>query len=353
MKSSISSPIAILGLLLCIPSYAQQGPDEKVVVTAEVNDQLVTYPAAFFDRYQPDTALDMVEQIPGFLIDNGMNIRGFAESLGNILINDKYPSAKQVSPSSIISRIPAGQVERIELIRGQVRGIDLQGQAVLANIILREHVPASVQWEYSLQRGSTSHLRSQLNTSYTDRWREVDYSLGLEVWRNTSGEEGPERVFDGDGVLIEERVDDLVEDGINLRGVFLNASTWLGDTFIQTNNKIGHVQGTEDLISIRTPTVPGSVTEEQRIKFKEFAPNYELGLDAERQMNDDLTAKGILLFIRDRSEFKTRQTNIDLPDTQTLFRESTSNRVEKEGIARLEFDWSGFDNHNVQLNIEG
>ena len=353
-------PIAIICLLLCTQSYAQQNSDESaigendnVVGASQGSEQLVSYPAEFFARYQPATALDMVEQIPGFLIDNGLSIRGFAESVGNILINDKYPSAKQVSPSSIISRIPATQVEKIELIRGQIRGIDLQGQAVLANIILRADVPASIQWEYGLQRGSTSHLRHLVNASFTDRWRDIDYSLGIEGWRNTSGEEGPERVFDGSGNLVEERVDDLIEDGLNLRGIFLNASTWLGETFIQTNTKIGRVRGPEHLTSTRTPIAPGSVTEQQRFKFSEFAPSFEQGIDAERRINNDLVAKGILLFTRKRSQFKTRQTNVELPDTRTLFRESLSNRIEREGIARLELDWSGIEDHVLQFNMEG
>lgn len=326
---------------------------DTVAGVSRASEQLVSYPAAFFSRYQPATALDMVKQIPGFLVDDGATIRGFAESVGNILINDKYPSAKQVSPSSILSRIPASQVEKIELIQGQVRGIDLQGQTVLANIVLREDVAASIQWEYSLQYSSTSYLRSQLNASYSDRYKNIDYSLGIEAWRNTSGEEGPELVFDGAGDLVEERVDDLIEDGLNLRGIFLNASTWLGETFIQTNTKIGRVRGAEHLTSTRTPTAPGSVTEEQRIKYSEFHPSIEQSIDAERRLNEDLTAKAIVLFTRDNTQFITRQTNLELPNTTTLFRRSDSKIIEKEGIARLELDWSGLPNHVLQFNMEG
>jgi hypothetical protein len=348
-----------MGLLFCTQSYAQKNPDESdtgennSINAYRENAQLVSYPAAFFARYQPATALDMVKQIPGFLVDNGETIRGFAESVGNILINDKYPSAKQVSPSSILSRIPASQVEKIELIQGQVRGINLKGQTVLANIVLLADMPASIQWEYSLQHSLTSHLRNLLNASYTDRFGNIDYSLGIEVWRNTSGEEGPELVFDGSGNLVEERLDDLIEDGLNLRGIFLNASTWLGETFIQTNTKIGRVRGDEQLISIRTPTAPGSITEEHRIKYNEFNPSFEQSIDAERRVRVDLTAKAIMIFTHDKTEFITRQTNIELPDNQTLFRQSDSNIIEKEGIARLELDWSAIENHVLQLNMEG
>jgi len=347
----------LIGLLICAQSYAQQRPDGSGATggneTGAGGSQLVSYPAEFFARYQPATALDMVVQIPGFLINDGLSIRGFAESVGNILINDKYPSAKQVSPSSILSRIPASQVEKIELIQGQIRGIDLQGQTVLANVILRADAPASVQWEYNLQYSTTSTLRSQVNASLRDRWNNIDYSLGIRAWRNTSGEEGPEWVFDGEGKLIEERYDDLLETGLNLGGIFLNASTWLGDTFLQTNTKIGRVQGPERLVSIRMPASPGSATERQDFKLSEYYPSIEQGIDAERRFNDDLVAKAILLFTRDNVQLITRQTNIDLPDTRTLYRESFSKRIEKEGIARLELDWSGISDHVVQLNMEG
>jgi len=348
-------PILFIGVLLCPPSYAQQNPEGSNAVPGAppASEQLVSYPAEFFARYQPATALDMVEQIPGFQIDDGLTIRGFAESVGNILINDKYPSAKQVSPSSILSRIPASQVEKIELIQGQIRGIDLQGQTVLVNVILRADVPASVQWEYSLQHSSTSLLRSLINASLTDRWKDIDYSLGIEAWRNTSGEEGPERVFDDEGKLVEVRDDDLLETGLNLRGIFLNASTWLGNTFVQSNTKIGRVKGHEELISIRQPVASGSVTEQQTFKFSELHPSIEQGIDAERSLGNDLVAKGILLFTRDNSQLITRQTNVRLPASRSLYRESHTKTIENEGIARLELDWSGLANHVLQLNMEG
>ena len=70
----------------------------------------------------------MVDQVPGFQLDDGTDQRGFGAAIGNVLINDRYPSAKQDTPTQILQRIPASQVQRIELIRGQVREIDLLGQ---------------------------------------------------------------------------------------------------------------------------------------------------------------------------------------------------------------------------------
>src|SRR6185437_16853817 len=91
---------------------------------AAESDAISTYPAAFFADARPATANDMIGRVPGFNLDNGSGTRGFAGSGGNVLINGVRPAAKNDSLSSILSRIPAGTVDRIELIRGGAPGID-------------------------------------------------------------------------------------------------------------------------------------------------------------------------------------------------------------------------------------
>jgi len=94
------------------------------------------YPASFFADARPATAYDMISRLPGFSLDNGLSsARGFAGTAGNILIDGARPTAKNDDPSTILGRIPAANVERIELIRGGAPGIDMQGQSVVANII--------------------------------------------------------------------------------------------------------------------------------------------------------------------------------------------------------------------------
>jgi hypothetical protein len=104
----------------------------------EVRREGVTvYRPDFFAAARPQTALDMVARIPGFQIDSGNNVRGFAGTAGNLLIDGKRPASKSDSVDSVVSRIPAAQVDRIEVIRGGAPGIDMQGQSVVANIIVR------------------------------------------------------------------------------------------------------------------------------------------------------------------------------------------------------------------------
>lgn len=97
-----------------------------------------SYPAAFFAGVQPSSAFDMLSLLPGYdFSESDADVRGFAGAMGNVLIDGSRPAGKQESLESTLRRIPAGAVERIELIRAGAPGIDMQGQTVLANIVRR------------------------------------------------------------------------------------------------------------------------------------------------------------------------------------------------------------------------
>ena len=110
---------------------------------AMAQDQGVTpYPAAFFASSHPATARDMITRLPGFVFDQGNDTRGYAGSGGNVLVDGARPTAKTDDLETILSRIPADSVERIDLIRGSVPGIDMQGKNVIANIVRKKQETA-------------------------------------------------------------------------------------------------------------------------------------------------------------------------------------------------------------------
>jgi outer membrane receptor protein involved in Fe transport len=106
-------------------------------MAADIGQGLSSYPASFFADSRPNTANDMVSRLPGFTLDQGQSARGFAGTAGNILVNGSRPTAKTDDVNSILSRIPAASVERIDVIRGGAPGIDMQGQSVVANIVVK------------------------------------------------------------------------------------------------------------------------------------------------------------------------------------------------------------------------
>ena len=81
----------------------------------------------------------MVTRVPGFVfIDTDTTKRGFAAASGNVLVDGVRPSSKTDMLSAVLDRIPASRVDRIEVIRGGAPGIDMQGQTVVANVILKQ-----------------------------------------------------------------------------------------------------------------------------------------------------------------------------------------------------------------------
>ncbi|HYF22581.1 MAG TPA: TonB-dependent receptor [Caulobacteraceae bacterium] len=102
---------------------------------AQASTGVISYPPSFFAESRPNTAMDMINRLPGFTFEGGDQARGFAGTAGNVLIDGQRPTAKTDSLSDFLARIPASQVERIDLIRGGAPGIDMQGRTVVANVI--------------------------------------------------------------------------------------------------------------------------------------------------------------------------------------------------------------------------
>jgi hypothetical protein len=113
---------------------AQEQQEPAAPATAAASN-VTSFKPDFFAQFRPNTALDMVTRLPGFSFQDSGGGRGFAGSAGNVLIDGERPPSRSDSLSSAISRIPAGGVERIDVIRGGADGIDMQGRAIVANVI--------------------------------------------------------------------------------------------------------------------------------------------------------------------------------------------------------------------------
>ncbi len=339
------------------PAAAQQDQEPTDIGgTKPLQDrqlQVVEYRAQFFDRYQPLTALDMVRQLPGFQLDNGSGDRGFGNVVGNILIDDRRPSAKEDTPSQILERIPASIVERIDLIRSQVRGIDLQGQPIVASIMLHDDVPAASRWELSVRKTmSASPLTPFASFSRFDLWRGIEYNAGLDVRRPAFGDQGTVQVQAADGSLTELRSEDRKGSRQQANGN-LSGSMWLNESIVRFNTKVSLNKLDEMVVSHRVPQAPGSDPRTEFFTDESDILQFELGTDVERELNANLIAKAILLHIREDEEALSSQRSVDVAGDQTRIRMADSDKVKTESIIRVELDWARLPNHTVQINLEG
>jgi hypothetical protein len=125
------------------------------VAQAQPAAAILSYPTSYFAGAELNTAFDMVTRLPGFVFDDGNSARGFAGTSGNVLIDGERPSAKTDDLQTLLKRIPASRVDRIDLIRGGAPGIDMQGQSVVANVVLKA-------------ADSTSFIATLSNVLYAD-----------------------------------------------------------------------------------------------------------------------------------------------------------------------------------------
>ena len=145
-KSALLATTALLLAAAPAATLAAEKTDAPARQTAVPSDQAVLiFTPDFFADARPNTALDMVNRVPGFSVNDGDGARGFEGAVGNVLINGSRPASKNDTGSNVLGRTVAAQVERIELIRGGAPGIEMQGYSVVANVILkntvsREHI---------------------------------------------------------------------------------------------------------------------------------------------------------------------------------------------------------------------
>lgn len=182
--------------------------------TAVASDQAVLiFTPDFFTEARPNTALDMVNRVPGFSVNDGDGARGFEGAVGNVLVNGSRPASKNDTGSNVLSRTVASQVERIELIRGGAPGIEMQGYSVVANVILKN----TVSREHILT--ANAHLfeggQDLYGGSYqfTERRGERTWGVTLSdgISMSDSNGAGPMRRVGPNGELL--RAEDYYNDG--------------------------------------------------------------------------------------------------------------------------------------------
>ena len=111
------------------PSNADESANSTVIYTADS-----------FSQYNPVTASDMLDRIPGISLrgggpGSGRGDRGLGTG-GNLLINGQRIAGKGNSARDQLDRITAAEVERIEIIRDTSGALNVRGASEVINVIL-------------------------------------------------------------------------------------------------------------------------------------------------------------------------------------------------------------------------
>jgi len=194
--------------MMAAPALADQAPAETTQAGAQQG--VLTFTPADFAASRPNTALDLLNRLPGFSIDAGASVRGFAGAAGNVLVDGQRPTIKTESLFDYLGRITVGQIERVELIRGGAPGIDMQGRPVVANVVRKraDSFTQVAQVSDVFYAESGDHLPGwsyQATRQVGGRQFEVQLSRGLSYDDSVGG--SARRVtqfFDGTPTLVEQ-----------------------------------------------------------------------------------------------------------------------------------------------------
>lgn len=334
------------------------GAQPEAAAAADANTRR-TFTPADFARFAPRSALDMVEQIPGFSIrganrgggGGGGDERGLGQADTNVLINGQRISGKSNGPVAALQRIPSDEVVRLEIVDGASLDIGgLSGQVL--NVITRSSGGVTGQFRYSAEWRSfgVPFRWGDGQISLAGGGDNSEWTLSFENDAGRRGDQGFERVFDADGNLIDLRDEQsrFDSDRPELSGSFSRVAA--NGNVLNLNGQIGANIFRQSETSLREgPIDPRNRFRLFRSKEDEF--NFELGTDYAFEFGPGrLKLIGYYRY-EDRPTQSVVVTEFSdgSPATGSRF---TRDADESEAIVRAEYSFGGLGG-DLQLAAEG
>ncbi|MFM2411218.1 MAG: hypothetical protein RL481_2046, partial [Pseudomonadota bacterium] len=168
--------LAFAGILLAATVPQSAAAQDAPLIAVDGKQE---FPPEFFAAFTPVTAFDMVQRIPGFSIDGGDGRRGFGENAGNVLIDGDRPSTKSDDIFTLLKRIPASEVERIELIEQAGADGETQGKGQVVNIIRKQSAKVSGTFAANMLVGTRHGVTAFGSGSATLRRGATSYELNF------------------------------------------------------------------------------------------------------------------------------------------------------------------------------
>ena len=321
------------------PLSAQPAPQPGAVsgIVAIIEDDKSIYTPAQFARFAPQSAADMVQQIPGFTISNVSNNRGLGEASQNVLINGQRITGKSNDALTVLRRIPVKSVIRMEImdaamldisgLSGQVLNVRTEQGSVQGNYIwrpqFRERVPA--HWP-----------AGEVNVSGKSDF--ADFALGLRWDGFRGGGWGTETELRPATGVSFVRHDErrFSQDTPKLSGSFTHRTE---------SGSIWNLNASEDRMHFRRHVsalyqVPGDGETQEENRGNDLKWRTEIGTDYEFSLGEG-RLKLVGYFSQRQGPNVSEQTSVtegEIPTASRFSRDST----EGERVARAEYRWKRF-----------
>ncbi len=308
-----------------------------------------SYNPDFFSQYAPNTALDMVSRLPGFMISFAENKRGLGQGGANILINGERITGK-TDANSQLGRISAKNVTRIEILDGA--SLDIPGlTGEVANIITATSgISGTWSWSPQVRRRQPVSL-GHIHATVSGEYKNWTYSAELRNEQRRNGNWGIEKVTAADGTLFETRNEDGQYQA-DTPGLLIDLS-WkpAADRTGNINLEYNRHNYRERELSNRTAITSRGNTLDTIFSFGEDETNGSIGTDYEFPL-----ANGTLKTIAyHRFEESPTASIFEVFETNNLVQGSRFSRQadESESILRTEYSWNTSEESDWQIGIEG
>jgi hypothetical protein len=309
------------------------------------------YEAAYFAQYSPANALEIVRRVPGFTLELGsQDVRGFGQAAGNVVINGSRPSSKSDTLETVLARIPANRVARVEIGPGDLFGSEFSGKAQVLNLVttaaggLAGTATAAVARTFIGQivpRGSVSALLRRGRSSF-------NASAGFNNFVTT--EEGYDEVL-----LLPSRARKEYREKVNRiydRAAYLSGSWEHKDGDIRAAHLNFRMQkGWFDLKQTNDVFPTGGTIRDDRLSQDYDSRDFELGGDVTRP----LLGGGIkLIGLATRRHRHNVDTSLNRIQSRVIggFEQDLDNQRD-ETVLRLVWNRSDFHGWSVETGAEG
>jgi len=334
----------------------------STVAAQEQDQSTVIYDTAYFEQYSPVTLGDMIRNIPGgasILRSGGgsgnNSNRGFGSSDVQVLIDGRRMSGKVNNMTTNLARIQAGQVERIELIRGNAEGLDIRNEGIIYNVILRQGATDSSSsfLDVGVAEIDGLSLEPKILASYNTNRGVLEYGLSYEYDTRPRLREVDENVLNSDRTPREYRA--LVSEELQANHRFTGTFGYeFGNgLLLRLNGLYSDNENTQDkledqfLVDLNSELLPSAVEDgDFRFENQEF----EVGGDLEFEVGSIGRLKTLFVLNRTENDDEIIQDSIE-NDTNTRLFSSIADYDEGETILRTAMT-SNFGRHTLEYGGE-
>lgn len=334
--------LAAAASTLCGTAMAAQAPGA---------DGRTVYQADYFAQFAPSNALQMVQRVPGFSLELGdQDVRGFGQAAGNVVVNGQRPSSKSDTLETVLSRIPANRVARIEVGAGDQFGSEFAGKPQVVNVVTTGAGGLAGTFNGQVRRTYTGRVEPDATVSALLRRGKSSFnaSLGYQAYPTT--EEGFDRIIAlPSGTLLEYREK---VNRISDRTAFVSGA-WAHD---DGDNRTAHLnfrvsQNRFDLKQTNDVFPVGGAVRDDRLTQDYDRRDYELGGDVTRP----LWGGGLkLVGLATRRDRRDSDTSLNRIGSQVIggFIQRVDNQRD-ERVLRLVWNRSNLGGWSVEAGTEG